>query len=102
MSVFEVVWVFGKIGKVEIVIDFVLLEMVEMIIQFKLQEQWRLGMMMDKIIEELDNIVRLLGLVNLWVLLICNCIDMFLIGIKSFIGIKVFGIVLVDIDVMVE
>lgn len=32
MSVFEVVWVFGKIGKVEIVIDFVLLEMVEMII----------------------------------------------------------------------
>lgn len=59
-------------------------------------------MTMDKIIEELDNIVRLSGLANLWVSLIRNRIDMFLIGIKSFIGIKVFGIVLADIDAMVE
>ncbi len=52
------------------------LEMVETTIQLKPQDQWRPGMTMDKIIEELDNTVRLPGLANLWVPPIRNRIDM--------------------------
>lgn len=57
---------------------------------------------MDKIIEELDNTVRLPGLANLWVPPIRNRIDMLSTGIKSPIGIKVSGTVLADIDAMAE
>lgn len=59
-------------------------------------------MTMDKIIEELDNTVRLPGLANLWVPPIRNRIDMLSTGIKSPIGIKVSGTVLADIDTMAE
>ncbi len=76
--------------------------MVETTIQLKPQEQWRPGMTMDKIIEELDNTVRLPGLANLWVPPIRNRIDMLSTGIKSPIGIKVSGTVLADIDAMAE
>ncbi|WP_241188673.1 CusA/CzcA family heavy metal efflux RND transporter [Enterobacter asburiae] len=60
--------------------------------------QWRPGMTIDKIIEELDRTVRLPGLANLWVPPIRNRIDMLSTGIKSPIGIKVSGTVLSDID----
>lgn len=76
--------------------------MVETTIQLKPQDQWRPGMTMDKIIEELDNTVRLPGLANLWVPPIRNRIDMLSTGIKSPIGIKVSGTVLADIDAMAE
>lgn len=59
-------------------------------------------MTMNKIIEELDNTVRLPGLANLWVPPIRNRIDMLSTGIKSPIGIKVSGTVLADIDAMAE
>ncbi len=67
MSVPEVARVFGKTGKAETATDSAPLEMVETTIQLKPQDQWRPGMTMDKIIEELDNTVRLPGLANLWV-----------------------------------
>ncbi|EJJ5426153.1 CusA/CzcA family heavy metal efflux RND transporter [Escherichia coli] len=101
MSVPEVARVFGKTGKAETATDSAPLEMVETTIQLKPQEQWRPGMTMDKIIEELDNTVRLPGLANLWVPPIRNRIDMLSTGIKSPIGIKVSGTVLADIDAMV-
>ncbi len=94
--------VFGKTGKAETATDSAPLEMVETTIQLKPQEQWRPGMTMDKIIEELDNTVRLPGLANLWVPPIRNRIDMLSTGIKSPIGIKVSGTVLADIDAMAE
>ncbi|EOJ4036107.1 CusA/CzcA family heavy metal efflux RND transporter [Escherichia coli] len=102
MSVPEVARVFGKTGKAETATDSAPLEMVETTIQLKPQEQWRPGMTMDKIIEELDNTVRLPGLANLWVPPIRNRIDMLSTGIKSPIGIKVSGTVLADIDAMAE
>ncbi len=94
--------VFGKTGKAETATDSAPLEMVETTIQLKPQDQWRPGMTMDKIIEELDNTVRLPGLANLWVPPIRNRIDMLSTGIKSPIGIKVSGTVLADIDTMAE
>lgn len=102
MSVPEVARVFGKTGKAETATDSAPLEMVETTIQLKPQDQWRPGMTMDKIIEELDNTVRLPGLANLWVPPIRNRIDMLSTGIKSPIGIKVSGTVLADIDAMAE
>lgn len=94
----EVATVFGKTGRAETATDSAPLEMVETTIQLKPPSQWRAGMTLDKIIDELDARVRLPGLVNLWVPPIRNRIDMLSTGIKSPIGIKVSGSVLVDID----
>lgn len=94
----EVASVFGKTGKAETATDSAPLEMVETTIQLKSQDQWRPGMTLDKIIDELDKTVRLPGLANLWVPPIRNRIDMLSTGIKSPIGIKVSGTVLADID----
>ncbi|MEZ1646265.1 efflux RND transporter permease subunit, partial [Enterobacter hormaechei] len=97
-SVPEVASVFGKTGKAETATDSAPLEMVETTIQLKPEDQWRPGMTIDKIIDELDKTVRLPGLANLWVPPIRNRIDMLSTGIKSPIGIKVSGTVLSDID----
>lgn len=94
----EVASVFGKTGKAETATDSAPLEMIETTIQLKPEAQWRQGMTLDKIIEELDATVRLPGLANLWVPPIRNRIDMLSTGIKSPIGIKVSGTVLADID----
>ncbi|HHG8788414.1 TPA: CusA/CzcA family heavy metal efflux RND transporter [Citrobacter sedlakii] len=102
MSVPEVARVFGKTGKAETATDSAPLEMVETTIQLKPQDQWRPGMTMEKIIDQLDQTVRLPGLANLWVPPIRNRIDMLSTGIKSPIGIKVSGNVLADIDAMAE
>lgn len=102
MTVPEVARVFGKTGKAETATDSAPLEMVETTIQLKPQAQWRPGMTMEKIIEELDKTVRLPGLANLWVPPIRNRIDMLSTGIKSPIGIKVSGTVLSDIDEVAE
>lgn len=98
MTVPEVARVFGKTGKAETATDSAPLEMVETTIQLKPQDQWRPGMTMEKIVEELDKTVRLPGLANLWVPPIRNRIDMLSTGIKSPIGIKVSGTNLADID----
>lgn len=94
----EVASVFGKTGKAETATDSAPMEMMETTIQLKPEEQWRAGMTLDKIIEELDETVRLPGLANLWIPPIRNRIDMLSTGVKSPIGIKVSGTVLSDID----
>lgn len=98
MAVPEVARVFGKTGKAETATDSAPLEMVETTIQLKPQDQWRPGMTMEKIVDELDKTVRLPWLANLWVPPIRNRIDMLSTGIKSPIGIKVSGTNLADID----
>ncbi len=94
----EVASVFGKSGKADTATDSAPMEMLETTIQLKPEDQWRPGMTIDKIIDELDKTVRLPGLANLWVPPIRNRIDMLSTGIKSPIGIKVSGTVLTDLD----
>jgi Cu(I)/Ag(I) efflux system membrane protein CusA/SilA len=72
--------------------------MFETTIQFKPREQWRPGMTPDKLVAELDRIVRIPGLANIWVPPIRNRIDMLATGIKSPVGIKVSGASLQQID----
>ena len=94
----EVATVFGKAGRADTATDSAPLEMIETTIQLKPESEWRPGMTMEKIIDELDKTVRLPGLANLWVMPIGNRIDMLSTGVKSPIGIKVSGQSLADID----
>ncbi len=94
----EVASVFGKAGRAESATDPAPLEMFETTIQFKPREQWRAGMTPDKIVEELDRIVKVPGLSNIWVPPIRNRIDMLATGIKSPVGVKVAGTNLQELD----
>jgi Cu(I)/Ag(I) efflux system membrane protein CusA/SilA len=97
-SVPEVATVFGKAGRAETATDPAPLEMFETIIQFKPRDQWRPGLTQDALIEELDRIVDVPGISNVWVPPIRNRIDMLATGIKSPVGIKVAGTDLAEIE----
>ncbi len=94
----EVQSVYGKAGRAETATDPAPLEMFETTIQFKPRDQWRPGMTPQKLVEELDRIVRVPGLSNIWVPPIRNRIDMLATGIKSPVGVKVAGADLATID----
>ncbi|MGI4843692.1 MAG: efflux RND transporter permease subunit [Janthinobacterium lividum] len=94
----EVATVFGKAGRAETATDPAPMEMFETTIQFKPKDQWRPGMTKEKLVEELDRIVRVPGLSNVWVPPIRNRIDMLSTGIKTPVGIKVSGPDLGQID----
>jgi Cu(I)/Ag(I) efflux system membrane protein CusA/SilA len=94
----EVDRVFGKAGRADTATDPAPLEMFETTIQFKPRDQWRPGMTPDKLVEELDRVVKVPGLSNVWVPPIRNRIDMLATGIKSPVGIKIAGPDLATID----
>ncbi|MEO6743345.1 MAG: efflux RND transporter permease subunit [Caldimonas sp.] len=94
----EVARVFGKAGRADTATDPAPLEMFETTIQFIPREKWRPGMTTDKLVEELDRVVTVPGLTNVWVPPIRNRIDMLATGIKSPVGIKVAGSELGTID----
>lgn len=94
----EVASVYGKAGRAETATDPAPMEMFETTIQFKPKDQWRPGMTQDKLVEELDRIVKVPGLSNIWVPPIRNRIDMLATGIKSPVGVKVAGTDLATID----
>src|SRR5471032_3307377 len=94
----EVQTVFGKAGRAESATDPAPLEMSETTIQFKPRDQWRPGMTTDKLVDELDRIVKVPGLSNIWVPPIRNRIDMLATCIKSPVGVKVAGASLQEID----
>ncbi len=87
----EVERVFGKIGRADTATDPAPLTMVETVIQFKPRDQWRSGMTVERLIEELDATVRLPGVTNAWVMPIKTRIDMLATGIKTPVGVKVAG-----------
>ena len=94
----EVATVYGKAGRAESATDPAPMEMFETTIQFRPKDQWRAGMTQDKLVEELDRIVKVPGLSNIWVPPIRNRIDMLATGIKSPVGVKVAGTDLATID----
>ncbi|MEG3115480.1 efflux RND transporter permease subunit [Salinicola sp. 4072] len=94
----EVESVFGKAGRAETATDPAPLTMFETTIRFKPRDEWRPGMTPDKLVEELDRIVQVPGLTNVWVPPIRNRIDMLATGIKSPIGVKVSGTDITQLD----
>jgi len=97
-SVPEVETVFGKAGRADTATDPAPLTMFETTIRFRPREEWREAMTTDALIEELDRVVQVPGLANVWVPPIRNRIDMLATGIKSPIGVKVSGEDLAEIE----
>jgi Cu(I)/Ag(I) efflux system membrane protein CusA/SilA len=87
----EVASVFGKAGRANSATDPAPVEMFETVINLKPQNEWRPGMTIDKLISELDQAVQMPGISNAWTMPIKARIDMLSTGIRTPIGIKVFG-----------
>jgi Cu(I)/Ag(I) efflux system membrane protein CusA/SilA len=87
----EVESVFGKAGRAQTATDPAPLEMFETVINLKPQSEWRDGMTVDKLIAELDQALQFPGVSNSWTMPIKARIDMLATGIRTPIGIKVFG-----------
>jgi Cu(I)/Ag(I) efflux system membrane protein CusA/SilA len=87
----EVQHVFGKIGRAESATDPAPLSMIETTITLKPASEWRDGMTMAKLIDELDKAIQFPGLTNAWTMPIKTRIDMLSTGIKTPVGIKIMG-----------
>ncbi len=87
----EVQSVFGKAGRAETATDPAPLEMIETVINLKPETAWRPGMTPDKVIAELDKRVRVPGVANAWTMPIKARVDMLSTGIRTPVGIKIFG-----------
>ena len=87
----EVERVFGKVGRSTSPTDPAPLSMVETVITLKPQDQWRAGMSWDKLIAEMDEQLQYPGMPNIWWMPIQTRIEMLATGIRSSLGIKVFG-----------
>jgi len=87
----EVASVYGKAGRAQTATDPAPLEMFETVINLRPQEDWRPGMTTDKLIAEMDKALQFPGVANSWTMPIKARIDMLSTGIRTPIGIKVFG-----------
>ena len=87
----EVRRVFGKVGRADTATDPAPLTMIETTIQLKPRKEWRAGMTLEKLKQELNQLIRFPGLTNAWVMPIKTRIDMLATGIKTPVGIKVAG-----------
>ena len=87
----EVESVYGKAGRANTATDPAPTEMFETVINLKPQEEWRAGMTTDKLIAEMDKALQIPGVSNAWTMPIKARIDMLSTGIRTPIGIKVFG-----------
>jgi len=91
MQVPEVESVFGKAGRSLSATDPAPLEMIETVINLKPEDEWRAGMTPAKLEAELDRLVRLPGVANAWTMPIKARVDMLSTGIRTPVGIKIFG-----------
>ena len=87
----EVETAFAKVGRAQTATDPAPLAMVETIITFKPQEEWREGMTYKKLMEEMNQKLQINGLINSWTYPIRGRIDMLLTGIRTPLGIKLYG-----------
>jgi Cu(I)/Ag(I) efflux system membrane protein CusA/SilA len=87
----EVAWVVGKAGRAETSTDPSPINMNETIIHLKPEEEWRDGMTREKLIAEMDVALRIPGVTNIWTQPIINRIEMLATGMRSQVGVKIFG-----------
>lgn len=87
----EVEWAVGKAGRAETSTDPAPINMNETIIHLKPESEWRSGMTREKLIAEMDEAVRMPGVTNIWTQPIINRIEMLSTGIRTQVGIKIFG-----------
>src|ERR687897_741877 len=87
----EVQWVLGKAGRAETSTDPAPFSMGETTIMLKPESEWRAGMTWEKLVDEMDKKMRLPGVANAWTMPIKNRIDMQSTGIRTPVGVKIFG-----------
>ena len=87
----EVVSVFGKVGRANTATDPAPLDMYETTVVLKPHDQWRSGMTTDRLVSEMDRAVRLPGVTSAWTMPIKNRIDMLATGVRTPVGVKIYG-----------
>ena len=87
----EVQMVLGKIGRAETATDMAPLSMIETIAVLKDKQEWRPGVTYDSIVAQANATVKTPGVGNMWSMPIKNRLDMLATGIKTPVGIKIFG-----------
>ena len=98
----EVASVFGKAGRANSATDPAPTEMFETVINLKPEAEWRQGMTTDKLIAELDKALQFPGISNAWTMPIKARTDMLSTGIRTPIGIKVFGHDLAEMEKLAQ
>jgi Cu(I)/Ag(I) efflux system membrane protein CusA/SilA len=84
-------YVLGKVGRAETATDPAPISMFETIVELKPKEEWPRGMTREKIIEELDAQLKIAGVTNGWTQPIINRIDMLNTGVRTQLGVKIYG-----------
>ncbi|HYO75100.1 MAG TPA: efflux RND transporter permease subunit, partial [Thermoanaerobaculia bacterium] len=84
-------YVLGKVGRAETATDPAPVSMFETIIELKPREEWPPGMTKDQIVQELDAQLKIAGVTNGWTQPIVNRIDMLNTGVRTQLGVKIFG-----------
>ncbi len=90
-SIPEVESVLGKTGRAQTATDPAPLDMFETTVILRPEEEWREGVTYDDLIREMDDAVRLPGVTNAWTMPIKGRIDMLATGIRTPVGVKIFG-----------
>ncbi|CAI8860796.1 efflux RND transporter permease subunit [Methylococcus capsulatus] len=87
----EVEHVFGKSGRAETSTDPAPFSMMEVVVELKPKEQWREGLTYEDLIAEMDRALQFPGVTNAWTMPIKARIDMLTTGVRTPVGIKIFG-----------
>jgi Cu(I)/Ag(I) efflux system membrane protein CusA/SilA len=87
----EVEWAVGKAGRAETSTDPSPVNMNETIVHLKPEGQWRQGVTRERLVAEMDAQLRMPGVTNIWTQPIINRIEMLATGMRSQVGVKVFG-----------
>ena len=94
----EVASVWGKAGRAQTATDPAPVEMFETVINLKPQNEWRTGVTVDKLIADMDQALQFPGVSNAWTMPIKARIDMLSTGIRTPVGVKIFGKNLVELE----
>jgi copper/silver efflux system protein len=94
----EVQRVWGKAGRAETATDPAGLDMIETTITLRPESEWRPGMTPDRLIAAMDSAVRMPGITNAWTMPIRGRIDMLATGIRTPVGVKLFGPDLAELE----
>ncbi|HYD54339.1 MAG TPA: CusA/CzcA family heavy metal efflux RND transporter [Gemmatimonadaceae bacterium] len=94
----EVQTVWGKAGRANTATDPAGLDMIETTITLRPEREWRDGMTYDRLVAQMDSAVRMAGVTNAWTMPIRGRIDMLATGIRTPVGVKIFGPELAELE----
>ena len=87
----EVEYAVAKVARADTSTDPAPLNMTETIVHLKPRDQWRPGMTLDRLRADMGRAVQMPGVSNIWTMPIINRIDMLTTGVRSEVGVKIFG-----------